>query len=425
MGLIVIHCRITVIAVVWGLREQENCLFFPALSFGLRMDHPLTRKVLAMPRPQNARPRRSRRKTFVLQKANGQLVPRVQQVGPEHFGIVAIDCAKARSRYFLADFYGRTLLEPTTLPHSRGDFQAAIDRLRQAALQHDLKDVVIAIERTGEYHRPVQLAFRQAGYETRLVHPFTSKQYRQPADPGNKTDDTDLAALFRAATPPPRPAALAVFSVAGPPPPPPSPPPATPRRPRRCVKPAWPACNRSRPRPSSAAAARRCTRSWPGPNRRRPTTTTPSTCAASSARSTTTASPKPSKFSSWNAAWPLSSSVRPTCSCSPFPASTSSPSPTWPASWDPSPCTSTPTPSPDAPPACPRATKAIRSITPTDRSAGAATAGCAPPRGRRPTTSSRPTISSRPAPNAGRAPAKTRAGSASRSPRSSAASPSQ
>jgi transposase len=152
-----------------------------------------------MPRPRTARSSRSR-KSFDLQKPNGQLVPRVQVVGPEHFGIVAIDCAKARSRYFLADFYGRTLLEPTTLPHNRGDFQAAVDRLRQAAHQHDLKDLVVAIERTGEYHRPVQRAFRQAGFETRLVHPFTSKQYRQPADPGNKTDDTDLAAILRATT---------------------------------------------------------------------------------------------------------------------------------------------------------------------------------------------------------------------------------
>jgi len=32
------------------------------------------------------------------------------------------------------------------------------------------------------------------------VHPFTSKQYRQPADPGHKTDDTDLAAIWRATT---------------------------------------------------------------------------------------------------------------------------------------------------------------------------------------------------------------------------------
>jgi transposase len=151
-----------------------------------------------------SRPRANRsaktRKAFLLQKPTGQFTPRVQAVGPEHFGIVAIDCAKARSRYLLADFYGRTLLEPTTLAHTAGDFHNAIARIRQSLQQHDLRDVVVAIERTGEYHQPVQRAFRQAHFETRLVHPFTAKQYRQPADPGNKTDDTDLAAIFRATT---------------------------------------------------------------------------------------------------------------------------------------------------------------------------------------------------------------------------------
>src|SRR6516225_4498892 len=121
-----------------------------------------------MPPTRSSRPAKTRR-TFLLQKANGQLTPRVQQVGPEHFGIVAIDCAKARSRYLLADFYGRALLEPTTVSHTRGDLQAAIDRVRQALAQHELHDVVVAIERTGEYHRPIQRAFRQAGFETRLV----------------------------------------------------------------------------------------------------------------------------------------------------------------------------------------------------------------------------------------------------------------
>jgi transposase len=152
-----------------------------------------------MPRPRTARSAQAKR-AFVLQKPNGQLVPRVQAVGPDHFGIVAIDCAKARSRWFLADFYGQTLLEPATVAHTRGDLQAAIERLRQAMRQHELGDLVVAIERTGDYHRPVQHAFRAAGFETRLVHPFTSKQYRQPADPGNKTDDTDLPAIFRATT---------------------------------------------------------------------------------------------------------------------------------------------------------------------------------------------------------------------------------
>src|SRR5437879_5853064 len=110
-----------------------------------------------MPRPRTARPAKAK-KAFVLQKPNGQLVPRVQAVGPDHFGIVAIDCAKARSRWFLADFYGQTLLEPSTVAHTRGDLQAAIDRLRQALRQHQLGDLVVAIERTGDYHRPVQHA---------------------------------------------------------------------------------------------------------------------------------------------------------------------------------------------------------------------------------------------------------------------------
>jgi transposase len=153
---------------------------------------------MVMPRSAPARPRA--RTAFVLQKPNGQLVLRIQAVGAEHFGIVAVDCAKARSRYFLADFYGRTLLEPATVAHTRGDLQAACDRVRQAMHQHDLRDLVVAVERTGDYHRPVQVAFRAAGFETRLVHPFTAKQYRQPADPGNKTDDTDLAAIWRATT---------------------------------------------------------------------------------------------------------------------------------------------------------------------------------------------------------------------------------
>ena len=65
-------------------------------------------------------------------KPQGVLHPRVQKVGPEHFGILCFDCAKTRSRYFLADFYGKVLLEPTTLAHTQGDLHAAIDRVRLA-----------------------------------------------------------------------------------------------------------------------------------------------------------------------------------------------------------------------------------------------------------------------------------------------------
>src|SRR6266581_3472433 len=83
-----------------------------------------------------------------VQKPDGVFTDRVRAVGPEHFGIVSVDCAKARSRYMLADYYGTIHLQPTTLPHSRGDFEAAIARIRQALAEHELRDHLVAIERT-------------------------------------------------------------------------------------------------------------------------------------------------------------------------------------------------------------------------------------------------------------------------------------
>jgi transposase len=139
------------------------------------------------------------RRPDAVQKPHGSFHPRVQMVGPEHFGIVAVDCAKARSKWMLADFYGTILVPPTIVAHNRVAFGEAIDRLRQAARDHDLKDLIVAVERTGRYHHTPRRAFAAAGFETRVVHPFATKQLRQPADPGNKTDDTDLPAIHRAA----------------------------------------------------------------------------------------------------------------------------------------------------------------------------------------------------------------------------------
>jgi transposase len=141
--------------------------------------------------------RKARRHT--LHKPRGVVHPRVQAVGPEHFAFLCIDCAKARSKMMLADFYGRVLIEPTTVAHNRFNLDAAIQSVRDAMAQHRLQDVVVVVERTGCYHRVVQRGFAKVGFEVRIVHPFATKQYRQPADPGNKTDDTDLSAIHRAA----------------------------------------------------------------------------------------------------------------------------------------------------------------------------------------------------------------------------------
>lgn len=56
-----------------------------------------------------------------LGKPAGILHPRVQAVGPEHFGIVCCDCHKGSSKFLLADFYGKVLLPPTTVAHQRAD----------------------------------------------------------------------------------------------------------------------------------------------------------------------------------------------------------------------------------------------------------------------------------------------------------------
>ena len=135
-----------------------------------------------------------------LQKPRGSIHARVQLVGPEHFGIVCVDCAKARSKWLLADFYGNVVVPPTPVAHNRVELDFMTSQVRRTCQERGLRDVIVAIERTGRYHHLVRDAFRRSQFETRIVHPFTSKRFRQPADPDNKTDDKDLAAIHRATT---------------------------------------------------------------------------------------------------------------------------------------------------------------------------------------------------------------------------------
>ena len=145
------------------------------------------------------RSRSQKFKKAVLGRPLGVIQARVQAVGPEKFGVVAIDCAKARSKWMLVDFYGNVLCPPADVEHNRSAFQLAVLTLRQAVEKHDLKDVIVAVEMTGTYHKPPMRAFRKAGFETRLVHPFASSYYRQPEHGDQKTDENDLDSIFRAA----------------------------------------------------------------------------------------------------------------------------------------------------------------------------------------------------------------------------------
>jgi transposase len=152
-----------------------------------------------MPAPL-VRSRSRRSSDELLQKPSGSIHARVQQVGPEHFGIVCVDCAKLRSKWMLADYYGKVFVPPTTVAHNRVELDAMVSRVQQACRDHDLRVVLATVERTGRYHHVVRDALRRAQIETRILHPFITKRFRQPADPDNKTDDRDLAACHRATT---------------------------------------------------------------------------------------------------------------------------------------------------------------------------------------------------------------------------------
>jgi transposase len=146
---------------------------------------------------RTARPRRAPR-AFVHKPA-GVIHPRVEAVGPQHFAIVAVDGAKARSRWMITDFFGKTLLPPATVAHRADALRDAIQSTRTVINNHKIHDLIVVLERTGKYHLVPKRAWAAAGFETRVVDPLATHRFRQPAHPGTKTDDTDLAAIVRAA----------------------------------------------------------------------------------------------------------------------------------------------------------------------------------------------------------------------------------
>jgi transposase len=151
------------------------------------------------PQRRSFRPKSKQRKTLNLQKPSGAIGPRVKRVGGDKFAIVCVDPAKQRSEWMMADYFGNLLIGRQTLEHQAAFFKEAVAQIREALQTHDIQDIIVVVERTGNYHLPPKRAFSQAGFETRVVHPFATKQYRMPADPGNKTDGTDLSAQHRAA----------------------------------------------------------------------------------------------------------------------------------------------------------------------------------------------------------------------------------
>src|SRR3972149_2228885 len=92
------------------------------------------------------------KKRFIGKPA-GQIQERVRAVGPEHFGVVAVDCAKRRSKWMLCDFFGKVLVEPTSVEHTTGGLRAMTQSIAEACQAEGLTDIIVAVEMTGIYHK--------------------------------------------------------------------------------------------------------------------------------------------------------------------------------------------------------------------------------------------------------------------------------
>ncbi len=128
----------------------------------------------------------------------GQYAQRIHAVGPAHFGIVTIDCAKHRSILRMRSALGQELLPPSVFTHTHSALKQVLDNVIRVRSQHDLRDIVVAVEQTGHFHQPIVRAFRGAAYDTRIIHPRVSQRFRRALHQGQKTDPHDLDGLYLA-----------------------------------------------------------------------------------------------------------------------------------------------------------------------------------------------------------------------------------
>ena len=108
---------------------------------------------------RNSQRRRRSKNRQTLQKPNGTIAPRVKAAGAESFAVVCIDPAKMRSEVMMADYMGNILIQPMTVEHQPAALEAVVQLAKDNIEKHRVKDLIVTIERTGNYHRVTQKVF--------------------------------------------------------------------------------------------------------------------------------------------------------------------------------------------------------------------------------------------------------------------------
>jgi|WetSurMetagenome_2_1015567.scaffolds.fasta_scaffold63090_1 hypothetical protein len=135
--------------------------------------------------------------TVSLQRKDEALSTRIRQVGPERFGLLLVDSGKRNFAVRLTNFFGDCLWEPEPVRSQRMALESMIAEVHRQMATHGLSELVVGIERTGRWHCPLKQMVEKK-WPVKMIHPFTTKQLRQPASLGIKTDAVDLTAMQRA-----------------------------------------------------------------------------------------------------------------------------------------------------------------------------------------------------------------------------------
>lgn len=102
--------------------------------------------------------------------------------GSETHLIVGIDIAKEKHHAFFGTATGKTLCKQFTFPNSRDGLELLLSKTETVRLQQQLQQVVIGIEPTANYHKPLADHLVQQGLQVVQVSGVAVKQNRELLD---------------------------------------------------------------------------------------------------------------------------------------------------------------------------------------------------------------------------------------------------
>lgn len=139
-----------------------------------------------------------RRGTVDHARINKTFQTKVEKVGVEQVGLLAVDPHKRQFEAVLTNGIGKQLMEQEKVTKTSVGIQEYMKKVDAACLRYGIKEVLAGIERTSRFHMPIRRAFKKRNWTVQTIQPYATKKLRQAIDSGSKTDETDLDAILRA-----------------------------------------------------------------------------------------------------------------------------------------------------------------------------------------------------------------------------------